>query len=111
MTRSRSSSLLSSVSAASPDPSTDSARARLRSSSWPTFCSMVPSVSSRWTWIGQTRPVQVHRMICRGTVEEKVAELLTRKRALADAVLGNGETALTELSNDELRDLVTLRRT
>lgn len=60
--------------------------------------------------IGQTRPVQVHRMIMGGTIEEKVAELLTRKRALADSVLGGGEAALTELSNDELRDLVTLRR-
>ena len=60
--------------------------------------------------IGQTRPVQVHRMIMRGTIEEKVAELLSRKRALADAVLGSGDAALTELSNDELRDLVTLRR-
>ena len=60
--------------------------------------------------IGQTRPVQVHRPVVRGTIEEKVAELLTRKRALADAVLGNGEAALTELSDDELRDLVTLRR-
>ena len=60
--------------------------------------------------IGQTRPVQVHRLITRGTVEEKIAELLTRKRALADAVLGRGEAALTELSNEELRDLVTLRR-
>ncbi|GEP39358.1 helicase SNF2 [Nocardioides psychrotolerans] len=60
--------------------------------------------------IGQTRPVQVHRLITQGTIEEKVAELLTRKRALADSVLGGGEAALTELSNDELRDLVTLRR-
>jgi superfamily II DNA or RNA helicase len=61
--------------------------------------------------IGQTRPVQVHRMIMRGTVEEKVAELLTRKRALADSVLGRGEAALTELDDDDLRDLVTLRPT
>ncbi len=60
--------------------------------------------------IGQTRPVQVHRMIMRGTVEERVAELLGRKRALADAVLGRGEQALTELGDDELRDLVELRR-
>ncbi|WP_028637968.1 DEAD/DEAH box helicase [Nocardioides sp. URHA0032] len=59
--------------------------------------------------IGQTRPVQVHRMITQGTIEEKVAELLDRKRALADAVLGRGEAALTELSNDELRDLVAYR--
>ncbi|GAA5140678.1 DEAD/DEAH box helicase [Nocardioides marinquilinus] len=59
--------------------------------------------------IGQTRPVQVHRMTMRGTVEERVAELLARKRALAEAVLGRGEAALTELSDAELRDLVTLR--
>lgn len=59
--------------------------------------------------IGQTRPVQVHRMITRGTIEERIAELLTRKRALADAVLANGEGSLTELSNAELRDFVTLR--
>jgi superfamily II DNA or RNA helicase len=59
--------------------------------------------------IGQTKPVQVHRLVTRGTVEEKVAELLTRKRALADAVLGSGEAALTELSDAELRDLVSLR--
>ncbi len=61
--------------------------------------------------IGQTRPVQVHRFITQGTIEEKIAELLTRKKALADSVLAQGETALTELSNDALRDLVTLRPT
>jgi SNF2 family DNA or RNA helicase len=60
--------------------------------------------------IGQTKPVQVHRMVTRGTIEERVAALLERKRALADAVLARGEAALTELSNEELRDLVTLRK-
>jgi SNF2 family DNA or RNA helicase len=60
--------------------------------------------------IGQTRPVQVHRMVTHGTIEEKIGELLTRKRALADAVLARGEAALTELSNDDLRDFVSLRR-
>jgi SNF2 family DNA or RNA helicase len=60
--------------------------------------------------IGQTRPVQVHRLITQGTIEERVAQLLERKRALADAVLGRGEAALTELNDDELLDLVTLRR-
>ncbi len=58
--------------------------------------------------IGQTRPVQVHRLVTEGTIEQKIGDLLTRKRHLADAVLGAGETALTELSDDELRDLVTL---
>lgn len=58
--------------------------------------------------IGQTKPVQVHRLVTRGTLEERVAELLTRKRALADAVLGRGEAALTELGDDELRELVAL---
>jgi SNF2 family DNA or RNA helicase len=60
--------------------------------------------------IGQERPVQVHRLVTEGTVEQKIGELLTRKRGLAESVLGRGETALTELSDDELRDLVTLRR-
>ena len=60
--------------------------------------------------IGQTRPVQVHRLVTRGTIEERVAELLTRKRALADAVLARGEAALTELDDDDLRSLVSLRR-
>ncbi len=59
--------------------------------------------------IGQDKPVQVHRMVTRGTIEQRIAELLTRKRALADAVLTRGETALTELGDDELRELVALR--
>ncbi len=59
--------------------------------------------------IGQTRPVQVHRLVTEGTIEQKIGELLTRKRGLADAVLGSGEVALTELSDDELRDLVALK--
>ncbi|MEV5430862.1 SNF2-related protein [Streptomyces sp. NPDC052701] len=59
--------------------------------------------------IGQTRPVQVHRIVAEGTVEDRIAELLTRKRELADAVLGAGEAALTELTDAELADLVELR--
>jgi superfamily II DNA or RNA helicase len=59
--------------------------------------------------IGQTRAVQVHRLLTEGTIEHRIGKLLTRKRALADSVLGSGEVALTELSNEELRALVTLR--
>ncbi|MEU9477414.1 SNF2-related protein [Streptomyces sp. NPDC048191] len=61
--------------------------------------------------IGQTQPVQVHRLVTEGTVEDRIAEMLTAKRALADAVLGSGEAALTELTDRELSDLVSLRRT
>ncbi|WP_432104807.1 DEAD/DEAH box helicase [Streptomyces sp. bgisy091] len=59
--------------------------------------------------IGQTQPVQVHRLIAEGTVEDRIAEMLVRKQGLADAVLGGGEAALTELTDAELADLVELR--
>ncbi|WP_046496192.1 DEAD/DEAH box helicase [Streptomyces odonnellii] len=59
--------------------------------------------------IGQHRPVQVHRMIVEGTVEDRIAGMLARKKELADAVLGSGEAALTELTDAELADLVELR--
>ncbi|GGQ08685.1 DEAD/DEAH box helicase [Streptomyces roseolilacinus] len=60
--------------------------------------------------IGQTQPVQVHRLIAEGTVEDRIARMLTRKRRLADAVLGGaGEAALTELTDAELTELVRLR--
>ncbi|MGW6597796.1 DEAD/DEAH box helicase [Streptomyces sp. NPDC055036] len=60
--------------------------------------------------IGQTQPVQVHRLIAEGTVEDRIADMLSSKRALADAVLGSGEAALTELTDRDLADLVSLRR-
>ncbi|KKD08939.1 DEAD/DEAH box helicase [Streptomyces sp. WM6386] len=59
--------------------------------------------------IGQNRPVQVHRLIAEGTIEDRIADMLSRKRELADAVLGAGEAALTELTDAELADLVELR--
>ncbi|WP_225101741.1 DEAD/DEAH box helicase [Streptomyces sp. CoH27] len=61
--------------------------------------------------IGQTQPVQVHRLVTEGTVEDRIAEMLAAKRALAEAILGSGEAALTELTDRELSDLVSLRRT
>ncbi|WP_406308285.1 DEAD/DEAH box helicase [Streptomyces griseoaurantiacus] len=60
--------------------------------------------------IGQTQPVQVHRLITEGTVEDRIDDMLRAKRALADAILGSGETSLTELTDRELSDLVSLRR-
>ncbi|MFD0028743.1 SNF2-related protein [Streptomyces sp. NPDC055059] len=72
-----------------------------------------PAVESQATdrayRIGQNRPVQVHRLIAEGTIEDRIADMLVRKRELADAVLGSGEAALTELTDSELADLVELR--
>lgn len=61
--------------------------------------------------IGTTHPVQVHRLIAEGTVEDRIATMLRAKRELADAVLTAGEAALTELSDVELSILVELRGT
>ncbi|NYI90549.1 superfamily II DNA or RNA helicase [Amycolatopsis endophytica] len=58
--------------------------------------------------IGQDRPVQVHRLIAEGTLEERVAGVLAEKRGLAESVIGAGEDWITELSDDELTDLVRL---
>lgn len=58
--------------------------------------------------IGQRRDVQVRRLVCVGTVEERIDELITAKRALADAVVGGGEQWLAELSTERLRELLTL---
>ena len=52
---------------------------------------------------------RLHRIVAEGTIEDRIAELLLRKRELADAVLGSGEAALTELTDAELADLVALR--
>jgi SNF2 family DNA or RNA helicase len=60
--------------------------------------------------IGQTQPVQVHRLIAEGTLEDRIAALLESKRELADAVLDAGaDAAVTELSDADLAALVTLR--
>ncbi|MGC7097875.1 DEAD/DEAH box helicase [Amycolatopsis lurida] len=58
--------------------------------------------------IGQERPVQVHRLIAEGTVEERVAAMLARKRSLADSVIGHGEDWITSLSDADLAALVQL---
>ena len=60
--------------------------------------------------IGQGRTVVVHKLVCEGTVEERIAALIDQKRALADAVVGSGESWLSELSTAELRELVALER-
>ena len=58
--------------------------------------------------IGQRRTVLVHKLVTAGTVEERIDEMIARKRALAERVVGTGEDWLTSLSTDQLRDLVAL---
>jgi SNF2 family DNA or RNA helicase len=61
--------------------------------------------------IGQRRNVQVHKLVSTGTVEERIDELITAKRDLAQRVVGTGEDWITGLTTSQLRDLVTLRAT
>jgi len=58
--------------------------------------------------IGQTRSVQVRKLVCAGTLEEKIALMIKDKRGLAASVVGTGEGWLTELSTSALRELFTL---
>ena len=60
--------------------------------------------------IGQRRNVLVHKLVCRGTVEEKVDAMIATKRALATEILAGGELPVTELSDRELLELVALDR-
>ena len=59
--------------------------------------------------IGQHRNVIVNKLVSTGTVEERIDEMITRKRVLAEKVVGAGESWITELTTDELRDVLTLR--
>ena len=66
--------------------------------------------SDRAHRIGQTRVVQVHKMVCAGTIEERIDELIAGKRDLAARIVDRGvESALSELGDDELAALVALR--
>jgi SNF2 family DNA or RNA helicase len=60
--------------------------------------------------IGQTRSVSVYKYICAGTVEERIDELIEKKKELAGMVIRAAEDWLTELSTLDLRDLLALRQ-
>ena len=58
--------------------------------------------------LGQSHTVLVHKLVCEGTLEERISQLIDDKKQLANSVLGTGEQWLTELSTDALRSLVML---
>jgi SNF2 family DNA or RNA helicase len=58
--------------------------------------------------IGQTRDVMVHKFICGGTLEDRIDAMISGKTALAGEIVNSGEAFLTELSNEELADVLKL---
>ena len=59
--------------------------------------------------IGQKENVMVYRLITSGTFEEQINELIKEKEELAELAIGNGEKFLTEMSNEELKSMFSLR--
>ena len=59
--------------------------------------------------IGQKENVFVYRFITTGTLEESINQILSSKEKLVDMTIGNGESFITEMSNDELREMLYLR--
>ncbi len=60
--------------------------------------------------IGQKNQVHVHTLMCKGTIEERVAELLESKRALAERLLSGKAQALTSMSDEEIEAILMLRK-
>ncbi|MEC3954751.1 DEAD/DEAH box helicase [Nocardia sp. CDC153] len=58
--------------------------------------------------IGQRRDVQVRKLVCVDTIEERVDDMLKGKSQLADLTVGTGEHWITELGDEELRELFAL---
>jgi SNF2 family DNA or RNA helicase len=58
--------------------------------------------------IGQRRNVQVRKLVCVGTLEERIDRMIREKKDLATRIVGTGEAWLTELSIAELRELLRL---
>lgn len=59
--------------------------------------------------IGQKKDVVVHKLVCEGTIEEKIDAMIESKKELAENVIGSGgEKWITELSNEELMSMLRL---
>ncbi|AOW93072.1 helicase [Rhodococcus sp. WMMA185] len=58
--------------------------------------------------IGQRRDVQVRKLVCVGTLEERIDEMIATKQDLADLAVGTGENWVTEMSTEQLGELFRL---
>lgn len=58
--------------------------------------------------IGQRRDVQVRKLVCVGTLEERIDTMIGTKQELADLAVGTGENWVTEMSTDQLGELLRL---
>ena len=53
--------------------------------------------------------MQVHKFLVRGTLEERIDEMIESKTELAQNIIGSGETWISEMNTDQLREILTLR--
>ena len=59
--------------------------------------------------IGQNKNVVVHKFVVKGTIEEKIDEMINKKKSLAESIIGAGEKWITELSNEEIISMMKLK--
>ena len=73
---------------------------------------MNPAVEDQATdrvWrIGQNQTVFVHKLVCQGTLEERIDQLLVDKKELADRSVGTGDDWFTDMDTDQLREVLSL---
>jgi SNF2 family DNA or RNA helicase len=58
--------------------------------------------------IGQKKNVQVHKFLCLGTLEERIDQMIEQKKELAQNIVGGGEAWLTEMSTEQLKEVLAL---
>lgn len=59
--------------------------------------------------IGQNKNVIVYRLISIGTLEEQIDNIISNKRELANLTVSSGESWITKMSNDDLKEIIKLR--